>query len=272
MGGRSDEAAKAPRREGAAEPGRAAAAAGQDKPGRPDKPVYLLTGNDRPKIATALARLKRHFAPGAVETVSALDASGQDVVALCNAGSLFGEGRLVVVEHVDGGGDGDGRRRGGWKAADADAVAAYLRAPAPGTVLALVGEDVKPGSALRKACAKAGQVLEWTVDTRKDLPGWIAGQFRQRGVRAEPDACAALLHLVGEDVLALASEIDKIATWADGEPVGAAEVEALAAPVADTPVFALTDACASRDRARALALSEAIFEREARPRRDTAAR
>ena len=37
----------------------------------PDQPVYLLTGSDRPKIQLALERLRRHFAPEAVETVVA---------------------------------------------------------------------------------------------------------------------------------------------------------------------------------------------------------
>jgi DNA polymerase III delta subunit len=97
-------------------------------------------------------------------------------------------------------------------------------------------------------------------------------RFRARGVRAEPDACAALLQLVGEDLHALAVEVDKIATWAAGEPVGEREVESLTGASAETPTFALTDAFAERDVAQTLAASEAIFERDARPRRDTAAR
>ena len=40
------------------------------------KPVYLLTGSDRPKIETALGRLRRHFEPEAVELVSAQEISG----------------------------------------------------------------------------------------------------------------------------------------------------------------------------------------------------
>ena len=40
------------------------------------KPVYLLTGSDRPKIETALARLRRHFEPEAMEIVSAQEQSG----------------------------------------------------------------------------------------------------------------------------------------------------------------------------------------------------
>ena len=237
----------------------------------PDKPVYLLTGSDRPKIETALARLRRHFVPEAIDVASALDTSGEGAVARCNAGSLFGDSRLVVIEDVDGRRDTEGRRKGGWKSADVDVVSAYLANPAPDAVLALVGEDVKKTTALWKACAKAGQILEFAV-AKRSLHVWVAEQFRQRGVQAEPEASAALLQLVGDDLIALAAEVDKLATWAGGEPVGEREVVALVAPVAEMPIYELTEAWATRDTARALALSEATFDRESRQRRDTASR
>jgi DNA polymerase III subunit delta len=238
----------------------------------PGKPVYLLTGSDRPKIETALARLRSHFAAEATEAVSALDTSAEAAVALCNAGSLFGDARLVIVEEVDGRRDSDGRRKGGWKAADVDAITSYLASPAPATVLALVGEDVKKTTALWKACKKSGDVLEYSV-AKKAMQSWVATQFRQRGVSAEPEACALLVQLVGgDDLHALSAEIDKLSTWAAGEPIGEREVELLCAAAADVPIFRLTDAWAARDAARTLEASETIFERESKTRRDTAAR
>ena len=236
------------------------------------KPVYLITGTDGPKIETALRRLRGHFATESIDVMNAAETTGDDAVALCNAGSLFGDGRLVVVEDVDGTREAEGgRRRGGWKAADVDVVVAYLKSPAPATVLALVASDLKRSSALGKACAKAGEVLEYSVEKKK-LHSWIAGKFKERGVEADPDACAALLQLVGDDPRALATEIDKLSTWAAGEPIGEREVEALVAPTAELPIFALTDALAVRDAARALGASETIFERETKTRRDTAPR
>jgi DNA polymerase III subunit delta len=235
------------------------------------KPVYLITGTDHPKVAMALTRLRRHFAPEAVERISALEASAADAVELCNAGSLFGDGRLVIVDDVDGRPSAERRLSGGWKAADAAAVDAYLAEPAPATVLALVGHEVKRSSPLGKACARAGEVLEYSLP-KKGLTSWVAERLAQQGVHAEPDACAALVQLVGEDPGALASEIDKVATWAAGEPVGEREIEELVAATADTPTYALTDAWARRDAAAALAASEAILERESRPRRDTVPR
>jgi DNA polymerase III subunit delta len=235
------------------------------------EPVYLITGSDRPKVETAVARLRRHFPDEAIERVSAQDIAGAEAAALCNAGSLFGDARLVLVEAVDGRRNSDGRLVNGWKAADVKAIEEYLASPAPGTVLALVAEDVKKDAPLAKACAKRGSVLAYDI-AKKKLDAWVAERFKAAGVRAEPEACAALVQLVGEDLHALAGEVDKLALWARGEPIGEHEVEQLVAAVAETPTFALTDAWAQRDTGRTLGATETIFEREGRPRRDTAPR
>src|SRR3954467_492559 len=93
------------------------------------KPVYLLTGTDRPKIAIALQRLRERIGEEATEHLHAGEAAGEDAVAACNALGLFGgEARLVVVDGVES-----------WRAADVKELEAYLAAPAPTTVLALVG-------------------------------------------------------------------------------------------------------------------------------------
>lgn len=192
------------------------------------------------------------------------------MVALCNAGSLFGDARLIVVTDVDGV-KAERGRRGGWKAGDIEAVAAYIEGPAPATVLALVAEELKASSALWKACEKHGLVLSFDV-AKKDLHAWVAEQFRQRGVRAEHDAVATLVHLVGEDLHGLKSEVDKIATWAGDEPVGEWEVSALVAANADVPSYELTEAWATREISRVLELSETIFDHDPKPRRDVAPR
>jgi DNA polymerase III delta subunit len=227
------------------------------------RPAYLIGGSDGPKIETAVARLRSHFAAEAIERVSAVDTSGADVVALCNSGSLFGDRRLVIVEEVDGRPNAEGQLRNGWKAADVDAVATYVAAPAPDTVLALVARSVKRDAALAKVVGRDG-LLVFDV-AKRGLQQWISDRFRERQVHAEPDACAALLHLVGEDLGALGREIEKIATWADGEPIGEREVQELVAPTADTPVFRVSDAWGNRDVTALLEATEALLERSGRP-------
>ena len=149
-----------------------------------------------------------------------------------------------------------------WKAADVKELETYLAAPAPTTVLALVGAGVKRDSALAKAVAKKGQVLAYDV-TKKQLPEWAAEQFARLGASADREACRALVEAVGDDV---ASEIQKLATWAGGEQVTRAAVEELAVGRAETPIFAVTDAWGRRDVAATLRASESLLDRSHRPR------
>ena len=214
------------------------------------KPVYLIVGGDRPKIHRALRRLRNRIGEEATELLSAVEATGDDAVAACNAMGLFGAGnRLVVVTEVDR-----------WKAGDVKAVAAYLGSPAPDTVLALVGEETKKDSALAKVCGKVGDVLAYDVPKRR-LDTWVAKLFADRGVPADAEACSVLVELVGEDPEALASEADKLATWAGDEPVTVAAVEQLATGCAEIPGYELTDAWGRRDLHGALAACQLLVER-----------
>lgn len=217
--------------------------------------MYLLSGSDRPKIARALRRLRDRVGDDATEQLDARDASGADAVAACNAMGLFvGNGRLVIV---------DGAER--WKAEDVKAVADYLAAPAPATVLALVAAEMKVDAPVAKAVKKAGELLTYDVQKRR-VPDWVGEQFARLGAKADRDACRALVDVVGDDLDELSSEVDKLATWANGETITVADVEMLAVGRAETPIFSLTDAWGRRDVGAVLAHTEALLERTHRPR------
>jgi DNA polymerase-3 subunit delta len=219
------------------------------------KPVYLLTGSDRPKIVRALRRLRDRIGDDAVEQLSAREISGAEAVAACNALGLFaGGGRLVVVDEVER-----------WKAADLKEVTVYLASPSPETVLALVAEEIKTDSALAKVCAKVGDILMYDVPKKK-LPEWVGEQFARLGASADRDACRALLELVGDNLDELTSEVEKLTTWADGQQIGIREVEELSAGRAETSIFALSDAWGRRDVGAVLTAAESRLERSDRPR------
>jgi DNA polymerase III subunit delta len=216
-------------------------------------PVYLLAGNDYPKVARALRRLRGRFGDESVEQLTADSASGADAVAACNALGLFagGEGgRLVLVEGVER-----------WKKADIDAIAAYLADPVPGAVLALIAVQAPRTDALAKAVAKVGQVLTYAAPRPRDLPGWVRAQFEARGAAADPEAARALVEIVGDDLGALATEVDKVMTWSGGNPITRADIEALAAPAREATAWAITDAWGERDLAALLAAAESELGR-----------
>ncbi|MSO58525.1 MAG: DNA polymerase III subunit delta [Thermoleophilia bacterium] len=236
------------------------------------KPVYLITGNDRPKVDVALRRLRGHFDPGSVDRFASFDTDGQTVVATCNAGTLLGGRRLVIVDEVDGRPGEWGRMRETWKAADLEAVLAYVASPAPDTVLCLVGRAVKKDAPLAKAVAKAGLVLDLTIDARKPA-AWALARFRERGAKVDPAACELLVELLGDDLHALAQEVDRLALWSGGdETVGEAEVASSVLPIRESPSWELTDAWGRRDARGALRAVETALERSSRPKRDEVAR
>ena len=213
------------------------------------KPIYLLSGTDRPKISRAVRRLREHFDPESVEQLTAADTSAAEAVAACNALGLFGGARLVVVGDVEK-----------WKTDDAKAVAAYAADPAPGAVLALVAGELRKDAAIVKAVGKAGDHLAYDVPKR-DLPRWVADQFKRVGATAEPAASRALAELVGDNLDELTTEVEKLATWAAGETVTEADVQLLAAGRAETSIFALTDAWGRRDVGGVLRACESLLER-----------
>lgn len=222
--------------------------------GEPLRSVYLLTGSDRPKHLRALRRLRARFGPESVEQLSAEEASGDDAVAACNALGLFGAeggGRLVIVQGVDR-----------WRKADVDAVAGYLGNPVEGAVLALVVDGALRGSALSDLAEKHGQVLHYDVPKSSNLHKWVQGELKRLEVSADAEAARALVELVGEDTVALAGEIEKLAAWSGGDPVSRTEVEQLATPGREAAAWALTDAWGQRDLPALLDACELALERK----------
>ena len=161
-------------------------------------------------------------------------------------------GRLVLVDEVER-----------WKAADAKAVGEYLAAPAPETVLALVGEGLRKDAPLAKALAKKGVVLIYEV-SKRELPRWVGEQFARHGVKTTAEATRALIELVGDNLQELSTEIEKLAIWAGHDQIGQDEVELLVTARADVPPFVLTDAWGRRDVGAVLGACESILERSTR--------
>ena len=219
-------------------------------------PVYLIMGSDRPKVGLALRRLKAHFGPESIDLLAAESTSGEEAVAALNALGLFGGdgGRLVVVEGIES-----------WKKPDAEAVAGYLREPVPGAVLALVALEAPKSTALSDVVGKRGRVLAYDAPKASDLPRWVLGQFERLGATAEPDAGRALVEIVGDDLTTLASEAEKLATWAGGRAITRRDVELVAVSALEGPAWALTDAWGRRDVGGVLAACEAELERDVEP-------
>ena len=226
------------------------------------EPLYLITGGDAPKIGVALRRLRARFDPGSIDTLAAELNDAGAAVAAANALGLFAGGeRLVVVEGVEA-----------WKKIDVETITCYAESPAPGAVLALVGDAPRLPTGLEAVCESAGKVLRYDVPKRKrgsrevdDYVAWTKRQLDQAQVRTDGGVAGRLVELVGEDAFSLQAEVEKLAAWAGDETVGVEEAEQLVVPSNDMPAWALTDAWGARDVAAALWACEVLLEHEAEP-------
>ncbi len=188
-----------------------------------------------------------------MELLAADSSSGDDAVGACNALGLFAAdgGRLVVVHGVER-----------WRKGDVDAVGAYLKKPAPGAVLVLVAQEALKITALASLCEKHGQLLQFDVPRPANLHAWVRSEFERLGAKADAEAARALVEISGEDVIALASEIDKLISWAGGDAITRRDVEQLAVGGREAAAWALTDAWGARDLPLLLTACELALERK----------
>ena len=214
------------------------------------KPAYVVSGDDRPKVEVALERLRGRFDSGAIERFVAAGggASGADVVAACNAGSLLGDARLVLVTEVDGRRGDWNRLTGGWKAADIDAVAEYLRAPAPGTVLCLVGRGAEGRTRRSARRSRRSATSSSTPSAGTSTHGSRSASARA-GSRSGATRATRYARSSATRSCCSTSRSTSSLTWAPGEPLGVDEVRRLATPSREEAPWALTDAWGARDMA-----------------------
>ncbi|APT90271.1 hypothetical protein CSPHI_03390 [Corynebacterium sphenisci DSM 44792] len=181
-------------------------------------PVNLIVGKeglliDRARLSI-IAAVRRGAAtpadPGGRDVpVDQLRAGEITTVELVNllSPSLFGEDRVVVLTDCDEAGK-----------EPADLVLQAARDPAPGITLILQhsggGRQKKMVPALRKAGAA---VFEAAEIPRRELPGFVTGEFRGHGLRVSPDVVGAILDAVGSDPRELATAVDQLVADTGGE-------------------------------------------------------
>lgn len=222
----------------------------------PLEPVYLICGSDRPKVLRAVGRLRANVAAGggSEELHDALDTDPRTVASLCEQLGLFGGDRLVLVSGVET-----------WLADPVKLLEPYLAAPTPGTTLALVaGPGMKKDHRLMKAIAGKRR-LAFDLPGERELPNHLRNEAKRLGAQIDSEALRLLIDIVGPDAIALEGELEKLATYALGEPIDAAMVEAVAFPGDGVSVFALTDAVTAHQRRTTFRVLERAFDAGEKP-------
>src|SRR3954469_3942257 len=179
------------------------------------KPVYLISGDDDPKIDSWRTRVRRRAedenGPGALETFHG-QTDKPEVVAAALATLTFASGdRYLLVDGVEA-----------WKAGELDPVEQALEGSLEGTVLVLVTRG-KPLARLCKAVEKAGgEQREYAAPKPWELPKWAIERAAEEGLRLDQEAAKALVAAVGPRQQRIAREVERLPPPAPPPPPPAA--------------------------------------------------
>lgn len=220
----------------------------------PFERVYYLYGADdylkedalRGLIASAVDAATRDFNLD-VRAASELDA--ETLGSLVGTPPMMAERRVVVLRDVQA-----------MKKDTRTALERYLAHPAPDVVLVMVcpaGESTRSDEGLR---ARSYPVEFAPLDDDR-LPKWIAHHAsEEHGTTITADACVMLQGAVGNDLPALAAEIDKLASYTSGAIIDENAVGAVVGVRRGETLADLLDRVAQRDAAGALAILPHVME------------
>jgi DNA polymerase-3 subunit delta len=138
------------------------------------------------------------------------------------------------------------------RAADAPLLA-YCKQPSPSTCVVFTAQRAEVSRALFTLLLK----LPWAVPFRRllarELSAWVEQRVAARGGRITPDAVAALVEAIGNDLRLLANEVDKLVTFVDaGRTIDASSLVAMTGDVRETSAFELARFLSAGDLPEAL--------------------
>ncbi len=222
------------------------------KTGAPDPVYYLYGDEDILKDEAVRALVGRAVDPAArdfnVDHRSAAELDPETLHALVNTPPMLATCRAVVLRGVE-----QLRRKSRVR----EELVRYLANPNPTTVLVLVqgaGEEPDPELAAR-ATAVAIDPLPPARVAR-----WVAHRAGERNVTLEPEAAELLVSAVGNDLAALAQELDKLAGAVAGRPVTRADVAVLVGVRHGETLYDFVDAALERRVTDAAHLAGPVLE------------
>ena len=216
------------------------------------KPVYLISGDDDPKIDSWRSRVRRRAedenGPGALETFEG-STDKPEVVAAALATLTFATGdRYLLVDGAEA-----------WKAGELDPLERALADVPEGTVLVLIVRG-KPLARLCKAVEKAGgEQREYAAPKPWQLPKWAVERAAEEGLHLDQEAAKELVAIVGPRQQRIAREVERLATLAHPHTqLSADQVRRAASGEATQQVYDLADALVAGDRSVTMRLAEQL--------------
>jgi len=174
---------------------------------------------------------------------SVLETSLADILATARELPVLSSRRLVIVRDLEkklrNREDAEEMRAPSGELA---ALIEYLKHPVPTTTLVFILEQVDRRLTVVTALLKACTIVEFRKLSDREALDWVKGYVRRHQSVIEEAAAAALVGMVGPDLMRLAAELDKLLLFV-GERglISRADVDALTVRHREHSNFELTD-------------------------------
>jgi len=139
------------------------------------------------------------------------------------------------------------------KADEASALLGYLENPSPKTMLCLCGDKIDQRTKFGQWLVKQKLIKKLDPPKGQQLFLWLRDRAKKLGYQMDNVAAQSLVDFVGDDSGLLATEIEKLCTFAGDEKLITTEHIAAVVPATrEASIFVLTEAFGQRQLTRAL--------------------
>ncbi|MDQ7850538.1 MAG: DNA polymerase III subunit delta [Armatimonadota bacterium] len=187
-----------------------------------------------------------------LDVVDAATTPAVEITTRLDTLPFFGAQRVVLIRHLDE-----------LPEEDLRILEEYLARGLPPAVAIFTARALDRRGRLFRTFQKQGTIHPCDPLSPRDAPAWVVRAAAALGKRMGPQAAGALVALAGTHLRTLALEVEKLAAYVgERQEITAEDVEAVASRLAETSVFALTDAIGERNPRKALQALEALLQTE----------
>ncbi len=220
--------------------------------------LYVFHGEERYLLEDSLKTLRKKLVPEGMEefNLHLLEGKGLDLNRLAEAVDsvpMMSEHTLTIVTDFD---------LFGCKEADKERLLqVFSDLPDYGCLVFVY--DTLPYKIGRgkyqEQVKKLGSIVEFVSPSRSDLLDWVRRRFAALDKKIDDSESEYLIFLCGSLMTGLLAEIGKIASYAKGDYITRADIDAVAEPVLEAQVFDITDAVGARQFDRAFTVLSELY-------------
>jgi len=173
----------------------------------------------------------------------------QQLMAAVEGFPMLSDYKLVIVRDFEQ-----------MKISDADTFISYLNHPQKTTILVLGASKSASGKAFSEL-NRLAQVIECKAIPLRNISGWITDLCKQKGYTIDFPAVQFLIDHVGNTLLNLDQEIEKIINYKnDSSQISVSDIEQVTGISREANLFALQKALAKKQLAASLKIANHLLE------------